>query len=173
MAPIGSNNQDMTNATNVEVLRPRIWSALPLLGISLTFVVIGLCAAQSNPWMGLLCAGFFGLGIPLALIQLLPGSTYLRIDDEGLTTCTMYRETKIPWAAIEDFGVVIISHNKMVGLNYVESYDRSRGMRQMAAAISGCEGALPNTYGMRADQLAEKLTARLGEYRQRTQHPLE
>lgn len=127
--------------------------------------------AQTEGWLGYLCAAFFALVIPIAIIKLLPRSTYLRIDRDGIIYCSLFRETAIPWNIIAEFFVVIIRQNgfpirKMVGFNYLPSYNRSRVSRRASAIIAHCEGALPDTYGKTAEELAELLNICLDEFRQ-------
>ncbi len=45
----------------------------------------------------------------------------------------------------------------MVGFNYAASYDRQKNARALASALTECEGALPNTYGKKAEELAALL----------------
>jgi len=49
----------------------------------------------------------------------------------------------------------------MVGFNFVPTYDRGRTARAVAKALGKCEGALPNTYGRKAEELARVLNAQL------------
>lgn len=122
--------------------------------------------------LGFLGAGFFGLGIPLGIIQLCPGSTYPQIDATGFTFCHLFRKTSVPWSIIDEFFVVTlkqkgVSVHKMVGFNFVPSYDRARLGRCVAKLISKGEGALPDTCGRSAEELAELLNSYL--QRARTQ----
>ena len=57
--------------------------------------------------------------------------------------------------------------HKMVAFNFVHSYDRSRIGGQISTAIAGCEGALPNTYGRKAEELAESLNRCLAQFHER------
>ena len=123
-------------------------------------------------WLGYLCAGFFGLGIPVFTIQLFPGSTYLALTPEGFTICNLFRKTTIPWNIIDNFFVVSmnpvgVSVQHMVGFNFVESYDRSRLGRSVAKAVAQCEGALPDTYGKKPQELADFLNSCIERFRQR------
>jgi hypothetical protein len=152
-------------------LYPKKRSAITLLLMCAAFVSMGLWLAQSRPWIGYLCAGFFGLGIPLATIKLLPGSTYLRIEEDGLTINNLFRKTLVPWDVIDEFVVVELKRtgvtvHRMVGFNFAQSYDRSTAGRRLARAISQCEGALPDDYGMKVEELAELLNSKLQQYRQ-------
>jgi hypothetical protein len=67
---------------------------------------------------------------------------------------------------VEEFFVVTLKQTgvtiqKIVGFNYIPSYDRHRLGRRFAQAISKCEGALPDTYGKRAEDLASVLNSYL------------
>ena len=102
-------------------------------------------------------------------MQLLPGSTYLEIDEEGMSFAKMYRVTTIPWTVVDEFFVVALKQtgmtvHKMVAFNFVPSYDRSRIGRQISTAIAGCEGALPNTYGRTAEELTDVLNRCLARF---------
>lgn len=152
--------------SSIITLYPKKSTALWLLLICSLFVAAGIWIAPSKGWMGYLIAAFFGLGIPVAIVQLLPSSAYLQLNDESIAFCCLFRKTSIPWEVIDDFFVVTMRQSgltihEMVGFNYVQSYDRTRVGRALAKAISKCEGALPDTYGMRAAELAELLNARL------------
>jgi len=118
---------------------------------------------------GYFFAAFFGLGIPVAIVQLIPGSTYLRIDNDGLTLCNMFRETKIPWDIIDRFGVATIkteySTGKMVGINFTSSYKKAKVMRRFINAISGFDGALPSSFGMKVEELVDLLNECLQNFR--------
>ena len=128
--------------------------------------------AQEKGWIGYLCAGFFALGIPVAIVQMLPGSSYLRITDDGLSFASMFRVTNVPWNVIDHFFVVSMKQtgmtvHKMVGFNFVPSYDRAKTGRRISSAIAQCEGALPDTYGKKAEELADILNRCLSEFTQK------
>jgi hypothetical protein len=150
-------------------LYPKKSSAVCLLLICSVFVAGGIWAARSGNWIGYLVASFFGLCLPVALIQLLPGSSYLAIDDTGITVCNLFRKTSIPWSVIGEFHAVTLTHHglrvhKMVAFNFMPSYDGARLGRRLARLIGGCEGALPDTYGKSAEELAEFLNSCLREF---------
>ena len=153
------------------VFRPKKSSAVWLLICCSLFVAIGLLMAGENVWMGYLCAGFFGLGIPVSIAQLLPGGAYLRVSPEDMVFVSMYRKTRIPWHVVERFFVVVLeiglTRRKMVGFNYVPSYDRSRFGRRLSSAMAPCESALPNTFGYKAEELADILNSCLQKFTER------
>ena len=157
-------------------LRPKRFSALWPLLVSSLFVTIGISMGVTGSWVGYLIAAFFGLGILVGIIQLFPNSTYLRISREGITYCSLFRETITSWDDVDEFCVVVMRQNglpirRMVGFNYAPTYDRSRMGRQVASAITGCEGALPDTYGKKAEDLAALLNDCLHEFTTRSDRP--
>lgn len=153
------------------ILWPRKSRMVWLLIVSMLFVALGLWLALKGGLVGYLCAGFFGLGVLVAAVQLLPGSSYLRLTPESMSWASLFRVTTIPWGDIDQFFVVTIRHmgfpiRKMVALNYVETYQRSRFGRALSSALADCESGLPDTYGMKAEELVDLLNEYLERFRQ-------
>ena len=106
-------------------------------------------------------ASFFALGIPVALIQLLPKSSFLTVDEDGIEFCTLFRKCRLKWNDISEFGIYSresIGIGKTVGFNYSPSYERLPTMRLLNKTLIGFEAALPDTYGLRAEELASLLS---------------
>lgn len=167
---------DEPSRISIMTFYPKRSSAIWLLLGCSAFVAAGIWMGFRGEWFGYVCAGFFGLGIPVAVIQLLPGSAFLQIDSSGITYASLFRKTSIPWSVIDDFCVVAMRQtgvkvHEMVGFNFVPSHDRSRFGRGVSKAIAGCEGALPDTYGMQAVDLAAMLTSRLRAVREQESGP--
>ena len=136
------------------VLRPSWRRSLLLLLVCAGFFAVGvLMIREGKPeaWFAAVVCGVFTL---TALVLILPGAAYLRLAPEGFTICSLYRKSFIRWADVRDFRIVIIGHNKMVGFDYAPHDQPAKRSRRFAAAITGAEGALPNAYGLKADQLA-------------------
>ena len=145
---------------------PKRVSAIGLLLVCSAFVAIGIAVGVGGEWPGFLGAAFFGVGIPIAVIQLIPGSTFLRIDSEGITFANLFRVTSLPWSVFDEFFVVTLRHtgvstHQMVGFNFAPTYDRAKLGRAVAKVFAKCEGALPDTYGKKAEELVGILNARL------------
>ena len=57
-------------------------------------------------------------------LQIIPGCSYLELEKEGFTMCSLFRKHRYAWDEIACFGVTEIGHNKMVGFDFSEKYDR-------------------------------------------------
>ena len=135
------------------VLRPnRLWGAVYLL-TCLGFAAIGGFMIAEGQGAGWFVAGFFGLGVAVFSIGLLPGASYLRLSAEGFTLCSLYRRRDFAWGDVGPFFPGVISGRKMVLFDFADSAYRPR-WRAVARALSGAEDALPDTYGMTAGELA-------------------
>jgi hypothetical protein len=149
----------MTETESPVILYPKRTSAVWLFLCSAAFVAGGILLLDTRPLIGFVSIAFFGLGLPLAVAQVLPGSTYLEIDHSGFTFCSLYRRTTVPWSVINEFRVVTLRHmgmktHQMVGFNFVDSYDKHPVGRRISRMMGGCESALPDTYGKKAEVLA-------------------
>lgn len=134
-----------------------------LIVISGVFVAIGIWMGLGGEFMGWLCAGFFGLGVIVGIVNLIPGSGYLELSSDGFEVRTLYRTWRVCWADVAEFFPVRIGGNGMVGWNYVPGYKPQASGRRFSAKISGAESALPETYG----RSAEDLTKLLNDWRSR------
>jgi hypothetical protein len=131
--------------------------------VCLAFVAGGILMIREGEKMGWLCTVFFGLGVPIFLLNLHPRSSYLTVDEEGIEFCSLFRTSRIRWSDVSEFGTFTIRHhglpvNKMVGLNYSTEFSRSAKARALSKAMTGFEGGLPDTYGFRAEELAQILS---------------
>jgi len=155
-------------------LYPRRSAAVWLLLVCSVFVALGIWMGLRGDWRGFLCAGFFGLGLPVGAVQLIPGSSYLELDTAGFTFCTLFRRTTVAWADVAGFYVVTLRQSglkvrELVGFNFAASYDKARLGRKIASLIGQCEGALPDTYGQPAGELAALMNACLARVRAHAQ----
>ena len=108
-----------------------------------------------NPIVGYLNVAFFGVGVIIALVTLHPNSTYLILDKSGFTFSTMFRKAYFPWNQIQSFVVARVSLNKMVGWNFIPEYSGYQAARKINTGLCGAEAALPDTYGISAEELVE------------------
>lgn len=137
-------------------LRPSTTRWLGTLAICAVFVVIGYLYRPTNALIGWLMMLFFGLGVLASLVNLYPGSTYLRLTSEGFTTATLARREFYPWTEIAQFTPIKIGLNTMVGLSYVNPA-AAPPVRRTRLRLNGVEQVLPDTYGLSAEALADLL----------------
>ena len=145
------------SSQNILILRPSKIRMGLFLAICLAFTVGGGWMIYGDREGGWFVAIVFGLGSLVFAAQLLPDSSYLLLGPDGFTVRTLYRSQKYRWAQVERFGVTRIGGNKTVAFDFSREYRKYHVARQVAAGISGYEGTLPDTYGMKPERLAELL----------------
>lgn len=136
---------------------------LYLVGSAALAAVAILMACDGKP-IGWAIAAFFGLCTAVFAIQLHPRASFLTVDADGFEYSALFRRHRLRWADVTEFGVITLSHHgikthTMVGLNYSESYPHHQRGRSLSRAMTGFEGALPDTYGFSAEELAALLSA--------------
>ena len=144
------------------VLHPNRGKIVLFLLGSLVFVAIGLWMVRDGDWRGWLGLGFFGLCAAVFVVQLVPGSSYLKITENDLVFCSLYRVTNVPWASIAEFGTYSLQPGQsFVGFNLKPGAKAPIGGRKLSKALAGYESGLPDSYGMKPAQLAELLNEHL------------
>jgi hypothetical protein len=148
-------------------LYPKKWPTICGLINCILFVALFVCVGMADA-SAFLAAGLFAVGMMFYIFRLLPGSTYLQMNQRSLTMGSFYRKTTIPWNIIDQFVLVPqiplqFNFQKRVGFNYIKSYDRCRRARIFASALGQCEGILFENYGKKPQVLASLLN----EYHER------
>src|SRR5437773_2372837 len=80
-----------THGDNRLLLRPSVAGTLGLLLICCALVALGVWLASEGETIGWVATCFFGLGILVAVVQLLPNASYLLLTDSGFEARAMYR----------------------------------------------------------------------------------
>jgi hypothetical protein len=124
-------------------------AVLGLIGC-VAFVAIAL--SMDHSLFGYLGLALFGLGGIVFMIHLLPNSSYLRLTRDGFTICSSFRCKTIRWRHVARFGVGRIYTRKVVGWDPAHEISKPG---KVTKALSGFVSALPETYGLRAEELAE------------------
>jgi hypothetical protein len=130
---------------------------------SLVFVAEGVFLVTRGSWFGWAGILFFGLGMVVAGVSLLPGSAYLRLDAAGFTMCALFKPHSYRWYEVDSFKVGRLGTRKSVVFDYSRLHRGKESLRKFNSRTFGFQGSLPDTYGMSA----EKLAATLNEWRQR------
>jgi hypothetical protein len=109
---------------------------------------------------------FFGLGGIVSVAQLFMKS-YLLLTPEGFAVRGLGRQYMTAWSDVTGFSAIrptsMYPVSKMIVYNFAPGYSRMPGVRRLGRAISGYEAGLPDTYGMRPEDLA----ALMNEWRAR------
>jgi hypothetical protein len=152
-------NPELLSGDRELVLHPRKLGNVAMLVVSAVFVAGGAWMIQSGEPMGWFVAIFFALGLVVFPILLLPGAAYLLINRDGFTFCSLYKKNSLRWSDVDQFFVLEmrtggIRVNKMVVFNYAPDYPKWKRSRVIVGELVGAEGGLPDTYGMKAEELA-------------------
>src|SRR5262249_12631400 len=155
---VGSNVRHNSMQTGRPILlRPKPTKWLLIALGSLAFVLIGIGMVRSREmlwWLGIV---FFRLCLSVSLICVLPKASYPPLAPDGFTICSLFRAHTTRWEDVTGFGVGRVFANKMVMFNYVESYQRSPRIRSFNTELTGFEAAIPDSYGLRHEELAALL----------------
>jgi hypothetical protein len=131
------------------------WIWVGLVSIILGFG--GIIGIQSGEAIGWVVAPFFGLGLLVSAVQMLPGAAYLKVGPGGIELRTLFRTRRIAWEEISGFGHYRQASQGFVGINF---HGSAKGFSRNAnSALVGFHDALPDTYGHKAEELAVLLTA--------------
>jgi hypothetical protein len=128
---------------------------LGLVVLSAGFVVMGGFLVTEGQTFGWLCMAFFGLGVLVGLVSLVPGASYLELRRDGFEFRTLHRKWFQRWSDVEAFFPQRIATQDMVCWNFAPGYAGQPRGRKVSAGLTGVEAGLPDTYGMSAHALAE------------------
>jgi hypothetical protein len=152
----------MTQRALPFTLHPKRSKMFLLFVLCSAFAAGGIWMIRDGEAVGWFVAGFFGLGVPVFLLQFFPKSSFLTVDEDGIEFAALFRKCRLKWREISEFGVYSrksIGIGMTVGINYSASFERYRKMRAVNKALLGFEGALPDTYGLPATELATLLAS--------------
>lgn len=150
------------------ILRPKKLKMITLLFTSLIFVIGSFTFIDEEPLLGWSSITFFGLGVIVFAISLIPNSTYLKLTHDGFEIRSLYKLHHTKWEDVKSFragsittpiitsiGTFLSTKKKMVFFDYVESYKKHKMGKAFSKAISGNHAALPDLYGMKVEDLAK------------------
>lgn len=124
--------------------------------VSLIFAAAGLYLAAQGERRGLVVAGFFGLPALLAVVMLVNDHENLRLAEDGFVVGRIWRDTAYRWAEVSPFKIVAIRGSSRVAFD-------AAGDRSILAGFArkqfGVSTILPDSYGMKAEELADLLNA--------------
>lgn len=138
-------------------LKPSPRRHFMLLALFGSFVGLGIFVLRDYSAFGWLTVVFFGLGALVALVALVPGSSYLELSPSGISVRTLYRTWQVNWSDVSGFFVSRIGGRTLVCWNYTSGYSAARRGRDISRNWAGVEASLPGKYGLSAEELVDLL----------------
>lgn len=147
------------------VFRPSSAKVIGWLVVSAAFVAGGIFMVLAGQWDGWLAIVFFGLGVVVFGLQLLPNSTYLRVGPDGFTVCSLFRLHSCCWSDVGAFKVGRIGTKEMVVFSFSKEYRGPRRLSRLKVHLVGADAAVAaaGSWNVGMHQLADLLN----RYRER------
>jgi hypothetical protein len=136
--------------------RRRGWK---LVAFSAAIAAAGMWFQSVGSPRGLLLLTLGVGGVTVFGLPLLPGSAHLKLDPQGFKLRVLYRSHLFRWPDIDRFEVKQVGRTKLVVFKYAPAYRGRRLRRMLSSGLSGWDGALPETYGMSAEDLEVKMSS--------------
>jgi len=136
------------------ILRPKPLKTIILALVCLAFTTGGILISLEEEWKGWLIASFFGLGLLVFIVQLIPGSSQLTLTKEGFIVTSLFRSYFTEWSDIEPFEVGYVGKSKFVKFDYKANHKKHKTGKGIAKFLTGNHGALPSNYGMSLEDLS-------------------
>jgi len=100
--------------------------SIRLILLCLPFVLLGIfIVSRGGGWIGWMSILFFGLGIPVSVINLLDRKPQIIINEIGIFDRTIHKEF-INWEVIQDAYLISINGQKFISLVIDEDFKPSR-----------------------------------------------
>jgi hypothetical protein len=130
-----------------------------ILLVSGLFTVGGYFMVADRAPSGWFVLVFFGACTIVAAMLLLPGAGGLSLDRQGFRATSLFRGFDARWQDVSGFEPVSIppSLQKLVGYDDIKLAGRAAA--KLSIAIAGHNSALPDTYGLSAQDLAWLMAA--------------
>ena len=150
--------------------------SLLLLLASLLFTVGGVFMARDGELTGHVGYVFFGLCSLAYVVQLITGGGYLKLKEDEFEFFSGFgRKQCVSRDDVDSFGVAVVRNlsryyvppTRLVGWNYKQGVDVSKFGRVTSKTLSGREACLPDTYGMKLEELVSLLNEHLERSRDR------
>jgi len=141
------------------VLRPSVRKWLWVLAAAIVFVVAGILSIEQprhahDASVGWFAVVFFGLGIVISVMMLIPGGAGLTLNSDGFVVRKFFYDRTVRWADVGEFAIREVNYPR--GSKKFVVYNDPSAKGTLAAAnarLTGHTGALPDTYGLSVDDL--------------------
>jgi hypothetical protein len=117
-------------------------------------VIIGQWMIRDNAPTGWPVLIFFGAGMLVAAVAMLPGAVALTLDSTGFEVTSFYRRSRTRWQDATDFTAarILPARTRFVVFNDTRT---GRRLAKVNTFLAGRSAALPDTYGLSGDDLAQ------------------
>jgi hypothetical protein len=99
---------------------------------------------------------FFGLGLIISIVVMLPGAASLTLRADGFTVRKIFRDRIFSWTDADNFSVFTIRTSRLVGFNYRLFTNTALGRANVA--LTGRNAALPDSYGLAEEDLVRLMS---------------
>ncbi len=110
-----------------------------------------IASGDASGWFVLI---FFALVAIVAAAALLPGAGALMLDGDGFEVTNLFRHHRSRWPDTAGFTAARIPPARQTMVVYNDATQTAKSLAKINVAIVGRNSALPDTYGLSADQLA-------------------
>jgi hypothetical protein len=128
---------------------------LLVLAGSALFAVGGFWMIKTGDARGWLVLIFFGLAAAVAAVAMLPGAGALTLDAQGFEATNLFRRHRTRWQDTTGFQAARIPPARQMWVVYDDITQNKKSIAKFNIGIVGRNAALPDTYGLSADDLAQ------------------
>lgn len=132
----------------------RVWMGATACALFVGLGCVMICRDEAMGWFFVI---LFGLGMLAPGLLLLPGASWLELDEDGFTICLSFRPDRYSWSHITEMAV-------WQGVVSFRLSPEHHGRRDqiVARTLSGYDGSIPNMFRLDPQSLLAVMT----EYRQ-------
>ena len=121
---------------------------------SALFAIGGAWMIRSGEGTGWFVLIVFGLGALIAAAAMLPGAGALMLDRDGFEVTSLFRRHRCRWQDTDGFAAARIPPARQSMVVYDDVNQRTKSIAKINVSITGRNSAVPDTYGLSADDLA-------------------
>jgi hypothetical protein len=97
---------------------------------------------------------FFGFGVLVSIVVMLPGANVLILDRDGFEARSMYRGGRTSWRDASGFITAKLPPRSYVMVVYDDARHKGGMLASANVALTGRNAGLPDTFGLDPDDLA-------------------
>ena len=101
---------------------------------------------------------FFGIGVVVAAVTVLPGAGALKLDRDGFEITKFFRRHSVRWPDATGFAMAAIPPAEQKMVVFDDAHAGGGAIARWSVSIAGHNASLPDTYGLPAEDLASLMT---------------